>query len=190
MEDEERIGQFRQGDIASFDLLYRRYRDRALRAAYLICGSYSEAEDVVQETFVMCYKHWNDLRDSSKFWPWLLKTLTRTAWRFCRKRRQEEPVAAFFEEADRAGESALMPVLREERQRLLYQALYQLDEKHRTVVILYYWDEMSVREIAQVMGCLEGTVKSRLFHARRQLRQVIGEEEAFEEVLNHEKGYV
>ena len=89
------------------------------------------------------------------------------------KRRREQPVCELFETGE--GESALTAVLRTEEQRRLYEALYVLDEKRRTVIVLYYFDELSVREIAQAVGATEGTVKSRLFSARRHLRQALTE---------------
>ena len=73
---------------------------------------------------------------------------------------------------DRA-ESALSAVLRTDEQRRLYEALYALDEKRRVVTILYYFDDLPVKEIACTLGVTEGTVKSRLFSARRHLRQAL-----------------
>ena len=64
-------------------------------------------------------------------------------------------------------------MLRTDEQRQLYQALYTLDEKRRTVIVLYYFDDLPVKEIARTLGVTEGTVKSRLFSARRHLRQAL-----------------
>ena len=95
-----------------FDELYTRYRDEALRTASLITGSRADGEDVVQEAFVQCYQRIGQLRDRSKFKAWLFTLLTRTAWKYCRKRGREEPVSEFFDDAEKAGESALGAVLR------------------------------------------------------------------------------
>lgn len=190
LQDEELVRRFQRGETDAFDPLYRRYRDQALRMAYLITGSRSDAEDVVQETFVSCYRQLGRLREPSRFRPWLLRSLTRAAWRACCKAGREEPVPEFFESACGAGESALEPVLRRETADRLYRALRTLDPKRRTIVVLYYWDEMSVREIARVTGCLEGTVKSRLHSARTLLRQALENDEGvIKEVHTHEKGY-
>lgn len=190
MEDEELVRRFQQGERDAFDPLYRRYRDQALRMAYLITGSRSDAEDVVQETFVTCYRQLAKLREPSRFRPWLLRSLSRAAWRACARSRREEPVPEFYETACGAAESALEPVLRDEGTARLYLALWQLDPKRRTIVILHYWDEMPVREIARVTGCLEGTVKSRLHSARRLLRQSLTTDNDIQEVSTHEKRYI
>lgn len=77
-------------------------------------------------------------------------------------------------------------MLRTDEQRRLYQAMYALDEKRRTVLVLYYFDNRPVKEIARTLGVTEGTVKSRLFSARRHLRQALTEKEGKpEEAVTH-----
>lgn len=115
------------------------------------------------------------MRDGSKFRPWLLKTLTRAAWKYSKKHRRETPVAELFETGE--GESALSAALKNDEQRRLYAALDTLDDKRRIVIVLYYFDDLPVKEIARIAGVTEGTVKSRLFSARRHLRQALTERE-------------
>lgn len=175
MTDEQLVRQMQQGDMEAFDALYQRYRDDAYRVACLITGNRTDGEDLTQQAFVTCVQSIGSLRDGSKFRPWLLKTLTRSAWQYCRHQKRETPVAEWFETGE--AESALSEVLRTDEQRRLYAALYTLDDKRRTAVILYYFNELSVREIAQSTGVTEGTVKSRLFSARRHLRRVMTDRE-------------
>ena len=124
-----------------------RYKDDAYRLACLITGSRTDGEDLAQEAFVTCAQSIRSLRDGAKFRPWLLRTLSRAAWKYCRKARRETPVSEFFD--GNMGESALSAVLRTEEQRRLYAALGTLDEKRRVTVVLYYFDDRSVKEIAQ-----------------------------------------
>ena len=173
MSDEEFVKRLQKGDRAAFDALYTRYRNDALRTASLITGSRADGEDVVQEAFVQCYRQIGQLRDPARFKSWLWTLMTRAAWKYCRRRGREEPVAEFFEDGTKTGESALGTVLRTEQSRLLYQAVQALEEKQRTVTVLYYYNDMSIREIAQVLECREGTVKSRLFAARRNLQKAM-----------------
>ena len=78
-------------------------------------------------------------------------------------------------------------MLRTDEQRRLYAALDTLDEKRRVTVVLYYFDDRPVKEIAQATGVTEGTVKSRLFSARRHLRQALTDRESRpKEVASHE----
>ena len=128
---------------------------------------------MVQEAFVQCYQRIGQLRDPARFKSWLWTLLTRAAWKYCRRRGREEPVAEFFDDSAKAGESALGAVLRTEQSRELFQAVQALEQKQRTVVVLYYYNDMAVRDIARVLECREGTVKSRLFAARRNLQKAM-----------------
>ena len=183
MNDKELVSSMQHGDMQAFDELYERYKDDAYRLACLITGSRTDGEDLAQEAFVTCVQSIKSLRDGSKFRPWLLKTLSCAAWKYCRKAKRETPVSEFFDAGE--SESALSAVLRTDEQRRLYAALDTLDEKRRVTVVLYYFDDRSVREIAQATGVTEGTVKSRLFSARRHLRQALTEERKPKEAANH-----
>ena len=170
MTDEELVCRMQAGDMQAFDDLYARYKNDAYRVACLMTGNRSDGEDLAQEAFVICAQSISSLREGAKFKSWLLKTLTRAAWKYTRKKRRETPVSELFETGE--SESALS-----DEQRRLYQALYTLDDKRRTATVLYYFDDLSVREIAEATGVTEGTVKSRLYSARRHLRQALTERE-------------
>ena len=142
MEEAELVRKMISGDKDAFAGLMEIYQKQALRAAYLISGNYADSEDIVQETFTSCYINRKQIRDPEAFKGWFYKTLSRTAWRVCRKARREQPAEE-------------VPV------------------KQRTVIILYYYNEMTIKEIAASCGCLEGTVKSRLFHGKARLKEAL-----------------
>lgn len=156
--------------VPDFDTLFETYQTEALRAAYLICGNRADAEDAVQETFLKCYQSLHQLHDPACAKAWLFRILTRTAWRICAKHKKEMPVETLYDAQEPTEEDACAPLLRTDRAQTMQKALAALDTKHRTTVILYYYNGMSVKEIAHTTGCLEGTVKSRLYHARQQLK--------------------
>lgn len=108
MNDKELVSRMQHGDMQAFDELYERYKDDAYRLACLITGSRTDGEDLAQEAFVTCAQSIKSLRDGSKFRPWLLKTLSRAAWKYCRKAKRETPVSEFFDTGGSA-ESALPP---------------------------------------------------------------------------------
>lgn len=182
----EIIVRMQQGDEDAFSRLFRMYSGRVLRMAYLISGNYADSEDIVQETFVKCFTYRARLKDPNKFEPWLYQIMTRTAWRVAGKSRREQPSEEIGRIQDEmAGEfsSPLENVLSSEEGERLWRAVESLEIRQRTAVVLYYYYQMSTREIAKAMGCLEGTVKSRLFTARRNLRKLLdeGEKEALYE---------
>lgn len=157
-------------DVA-FGELFARYRAGVLRSAYLIVGNRADSENVLQDTFVKVWQNLPALKNPDGFRPWLMRIMVRTAWDCCRRRGQEQPVADVWDGADvPQGESSLDVVLAAERADCVWAAVQRLDVKHRTVVVLYYYDELPVQEIARVCGVPVGTVKTRLWAARRRLR--------------------
>ncbi len=171
--DEELVRRMMADDREAFDQLMEHYYPKMLRMAYLISGSFADSEDIVQETFVLCYVNRRKIREPRYFERWLYKTLTREAWRICRKSRREQPVEEVFGEDTPGNASVLDEVMKNTRDRDLYLAIAKLPAKQRTAVVLYYFNCMGTKEIAKVMGCLEGTVKSRLFTARTNLKETL-----------------
>jgi RNA polymerase sigma-70 factor (ECF subfamily) len=177
LEEEVLVRQMKNGDKSSFDLLYDKYKNIALRTAYLITGNLPDSEDVVQDTFVKVWLHREELKNESGFKAWMLQILVRTAYRFCKKKSREVPDDEAVLLADSgSGSYSLEQVLAKEQARLLAESVRNLPVKQRTVVILFYYQECSVSEIASICGCLEGTVKSRLHTARAKLKKMLSED--------------
>lgn len=182
--DVELIKQWKEGSEEAFDAIYGRYKQTAMRTAWLLCHNLADSEDIVQETFVQCYFHIHELKDESRFWPWMLKCLVRTGWKLMKKQKKEMPEEQMELHLERerylestfsgqiSGEPLEEAIAREFSGELM-EALQKLSEKHRIAIVLYYYDELSVREIAKITGCLEGTVKSRLHFARKQLKKML-----------------
>ena len=166
-----------EGDSQAFDQLMEYYYPKVLRIAYLISGSHADSEDIVQETFVLCWMNRKKIREPEHFGNWLYKTLTREAWRYCKKSRREQPVKEVFGTEEPETASVLEEVMTRSREKELYDAVRNLPVKQRTAVVLYYFNQMSAKEIAGIMGCLEGTVKSRLYTARVNLKQELTKEQ-------------
>ncbi len=177
-----------QGDESAFDELYRLYSGKMYRMACFITGNRSDSEDILQETFVKCYLNRKSLKDPGLFEGWLSRILVRTAWK-TEKKRRELSLDAILESEETAGlkeklqedlaEGPLEQVVRKEGQQLLWMAVEGLDVKYRTVVFLFYYEGLGTKEIAKITGTLEGTVKSRLFKARKLLRKELGSPEVF-----------
>ena len=166
------------GDMDAFDRLMEIYQPKALRVAYLISGNYADSEDIVQETFVACYMNRQEIRSAEAFKSWFYRTLSRKAWRICRKKKKEQPSEEIFSEEVEAPGELLSDMVQKEEERMIFRAICSLPVKHRTVVVLYYYNQMSVKEIAKTLGCLEGTVKSRLYHAKQKLKSILEQEES------------
>lgn len=170
--EENLVRRLQAGEEDAFDALFLLYQKQAVRTAALITGDAALAEDVAQEAFVQCLLHIRELREPSRFRPWFFRTLTRCAWKASEKKFSSVVWNENLEQV-LSAKADDYPSEKEDVYQKLYQALDGLGRKQRTTVILYYFNELSVREIAEATGSLESTVKTRLFAARKRLKQVL-----------------
>ncbi len=130
--------------------------------------------DVVQDTFVKVYLHCRELKNDSGFKAWMMQILVRTAYKCGRKKSRELPDDEAVQKADTGrSPSSLEQVIMQEEAQAIARAVRTLPVKQRSVVVLYYYQQYQINEIAQMLGCLEGTVKSRLHTARKQLKKAL-----------------
>lgn len=164
---------------------YRKYCDMVYRIALVQTKSRSQAEDIQQDVFLALVRYSDRIRSEEHLKAWLIR-VTRNA---CRKhfrslwikltvlyddtleKEQETDSGGMAVEADRVSPD---PAEAEDDAMVLREAVEQLPEKSRTVIHLFYYEEMSVREIARATGISEQNVKTRLSRARDQLRQMMG----------------
>lgn len=176
MDEELLVAQMKCGDRKAFAQIYDRYKDSVYRTACLICKNAADGEDVMQETFLKAYLHCNELRSNGMFRYWLFQILNRTAYKHLKDKHAELPDENILDKAD----NDVIPLteetlLQKEQHSELYQAILNLDYKLRIVVILYYFNEIPTKQIAKIVGCYEGTVKSRLHTARKRLKCLLSE---------------
>lgn len=174
LKEEILVAQLREGSRAAFDELYEKYKNIAIHTAYLITGNLADSEDITQETFVKVWLHIRELKDDSGFKPWMMRILVRTAYRIGKKNKREIPNDETVERMENLTEpSSLDKVIQLEEAEMISAAVRALPVKLRTVVVLYYYDSFSVKEIAGLLGLMEGTVKSRLHSARRRMKTML-----------------
>lgn len=173
--DQREVERMIEGDESAFEQLFDRYHNKLYRMAYLISGNHADSEDIVQETFLKCYLNRRKLKDSASFEGWLCRILTRTAWRIGRSSKKEEPVEELWKQREEDGCQAgpLEELLLGQQREQIFEAVKELPVKQRTAVVLYYYNQLNTKEIAKAMGCLEGTVKSRLHSARKNLERTL-----------------
>lgn len=182
----EHVRRMKRGEEDAFDWIYETYAERLYRMAYMITGNQSDSEDIVQETFVKCYLCRESLQSEQAFEAWLYQILVRTAWRLQRRKKKDVSLEEWMEDAGERGggrwlqddpkaAQPLETILKEEQNSRVIQAIQTLDVKQKTVVMLYYFNELSVEEIAGITGSFVGTVKSRLFKARKNLKKRLEE---------------
>ena len=174
MDDKELVTAFLNGNTEAFSEIFEKYYAEALRMAYLITGSRCDSEYVVQDAFIKCYEKMRSLKNPEKFKYWFFRILTRTAWRYCAKQKREQPVDQVFDSEIISHDKSSFQILAEqETASEIRKAIEKLDPKQKTAVVLYYYNEFSVKEISEIMHCTQGTVKSRLFNARKNLGKIL-----------------
>ena len=177
MSEAELIIKMQKGDFRAFEEIFHIYKKKAVGTAYLITGNQFTSEDVVQEAFILCYMKIKNLKNPELFKPWFFKIVTRLSWKYSNLYKKVTPVENIFEQAEvseNADKSSLKAFEKEEYEEL-YRSINMLDEKSRTTVILFYFNDFSVKEISEIMGCFQGTVKSRLFNSRRKLKRFLND---------------
>jgi len=184
LENTNLIKSCQLGDLNSFSELYQLHRKKALGTAYLISNQKGIAEDIVQEAFIECFRRIKNIKDPEAFEAWLYKILVRTGWRMVKKHNHFIPM----DDQNMQGLSTTMDSNSEldasETNMIMNEALTHLSLPLKTVVILYYFNDMSIEKISNILGCFQGTVKSRLYNARIQLHEVLNENDLTEKATN------
>lgn len=161
-EDLSLLRRIATGDRSAFRSLYDRHADRVFRFAISIVRRAHLAEDVLQETMVVVWKRAKTFRGDAKVSTWILGIARNVAFNLLRREKRGERLP---DERPGGGD----PAERVEMAIRVERALATLPDHHREVMHLVFYEEMSVREAAEVLGIPEGTVKSRMHHARKTL---------------------
>jgi len=179
-DDSQLVARAREGDVRAYETLVRRYQDLAYRAAYLITGRAADAEDAAQEGLVKAWYALDRFRSGAPFRPWLLAIVTNEARNRRRSGRRQDDLAVRVAEARPSGDAAPSPevaALARERRRILLAAVSRLPERDRQVIAARFFLELSEAEMAAVLRCRPGTVKSRISRALARLRSALGDQQ-------------
>lgn len=139
------------------------------RLAYSIVLNKEDAEDVVSESILKAYSHLYELRNTKKMKAWLFQILVNESKTCLRRRKRIELVDDFSKFENRISETD------NGTSSDLLEYVYQLEDIYKEIIILYYFEQFHIREIAKILNLSEGTVKSRLFRARSELKKFLEE---------------
>lgn len=170
----EPIEALKRGEAEAIHWLVDSFSQRLLKAATLMLGDQHLAEDAVQDCLIDAISHLSDFRGDASIYTWLYTILLRRCQR--QKKRRFSQVVRSPEEMGRllpvetcSGDSGERWILR--------KVIKSLNYKYREVIVLFYYEEFSINEIAELLNEPEGTVKSKLHRARKKLRNLLEEEE-------------
>lgn len=153
----------------AWENLFKRYYNEALLYVYSFCHNRTLAEDIVQEAYVRAIRSIDEEKDGFKFW--LLKVCRNCYFDALRKNKKLEAIENDMPSSD----SLVDDVIQKEEYRALYKAVSLLKDSYQEVVRLYYFDSMSVKEIASIIGESSDNVKIQLYRARLKLKELLEE---------------
>jgi len=168
------VPQARAGEPTAWDALFHRYQLPLYVYVFELVHDEQASLDVVQETFIAALRHIGSLRDDTKFGSWLFGIAhQKCAQRWRKQHREEilrEEIAESPDESENGPDGLL---IRQEQEAGFMNLLNQLPLPQRAVLLLHYIEDFSLEEIARITNTPLGTVKSRLFHAKRALRKLV-----------------
>lgn len=166
------------GNRQAFGALVERYQDRLFNTLVRVLGSPDDASEVLQDAFVQAYTKLESFRGSSQFYTWMYRVALNMACSYRRrnKRRYDEQSVEQIRELSGAEpvEQSLPPeqlAIRVEQAELVQAALLEISEEHRQILVLREMEDCSYEAIAEILDLPVGTVRSRLFRARLQLKE-------------------
>jgi RNA polymerase sigma-70 factor (ECF subfamily) len=167
--DELLVLRTQSGDVASLEVLARRWHPKLLRHAVRLTGEREGGADVAQEAWLAIVRSLRRLHDPGRFRAWAYRICTRKSsdWIRSRQRRRKLGDGTAFEPDQAAAEPSTVP----DEVRRLREVMAKLPADRRALLAMYYTEGMTVSEIAEALSIPRGTVKSRLFHTRNQLRE-------------------
>lgn len=180
------LQESRKGNLAAFDELIRRHQARVYATIYHMTFNREDADDLTQETFIKAYRSLKSFKGDSAFYTWIYRIAVNKTINFLKQRRRKFTHLS-LNESDPADEgrgigrqfvsehTPRRDVQLKELQDKLNEALQKLSEIHRLVVTLHDIQGVPHDEIGKIMDCNTGTVRSRLFYARRQLQAYLSD---------------
>lgn len=184
-DDEELVRRTQSGDALAFDELFRRFSPRVYGLVYNMTSHHEDTNDLVQDIFSKAYRSIKGFKGKSSFYTWIHSIAVNMAINFLKKRgrrqqmslddlegglQNDKDLADLIEKRDPLREANLNDL--KER---LNEAMMKLSHDHRAVVTMFDIQGMPHAEIAKILGVSEGTVRSRLFYAHRQLQAHLGD---------------
>ena len=179
------VKRARRGDLEAYDELVRRYQQRIYATIYHMTANHEDANDLAQDAFIKAYSALKSFKGGSTFYTWLYRIAVNKTINFLKARKNKYHLSLNDIDFNAEHDPDLVALISDktptraaglnELQKKLNEALLKLSEPHRMVVVLHDVQGQSHEDIAEILGCNVGTVRSRLFYARQQLQGYLAE---------------
>lgn len=184
-EEQELVLRARRGDLAAYDDLVRRYQERIYATVYHMTSNHEDANDLAQEAFIKAYQALKTFKGGSSFYTWVYRIAVNKTINFLKQRKNKSHLSLNDLDLNAENNPDLVALVSDktprreaglsELQERLSAALLKLSPAHRLVVTLHDVQGLPHEEIATIMDCNIGTVRSRLFYARQQLQAYLSD---------------
>ncbi len=185
VEELELVRRARKGDLAAYDDLVRRYQERIYATIYHMTSNHEDANDLAQEAFIKAFQAFRSFKGGSSFYTWVYRIAVNKTINFLKQRKNKAQMSLDDLDFNAEHDPDLVALISDktprrdvslaELQEKLNAAMQKLSEPHRLVVTLHDVQGLSHEEIAKIMDCNIGTVRSRLFYARQQLQAYLSD---------------
>ncbi len=175
----------RKEDLAAYDELIRRYQQRIYATVYQMTSNHEDANDLTQETFIKAFQALKSFKGDASFYTWVYRIAVNKTINFLKVRKNKVHMSLNDMDFNAENDPDLVALVSDktprrdasisELQEKLNAAMQKLSEQHRLVVTLHDIQGLPHEEIAQIMDCNVGTVRSRLFYARQQLQAYLSD---------------
>jgi RNA polymerase sigma-70 factor (ECF subfamily) len=179
------VKRAREGDLEAYDDLVRRYQERIYATVYHMTANHEDANDLAQEAFIKAFQALKSFKGGSSFYTWVYRIAVNKTINFLKQRRNKAQMSLDDLDFNAEHDPDLVALISDktprrevnlmELQEKLNSAMLKLSEPHRLVVTLHDVQGLSHEEIAKIMDCNIGTVRSRLFYARQQLQAYLSD---------------
>jgi RNA polymerase sigma factor (sigma-70 family) len=184
-EESALVKRAREGDLSAYDDLVRRYQERIYATVYHMTANHEDANDLAQETFIKAFQAIKSFKGGSSFYTWVYRIAVNKTINFLKQRKNRSQMSLDDLDVNVEHDPDLVALISDktprrelnlaELQEKLNAAMLKLSEQHRLVVTLHDVQGLSHEEIAEIMECNVGTVRSRLFYARQQLQAYLSD---------------
>jgi RNA polymerase sigma-70 factor (ECF subfamily) len=185
VEEKILVDRARRGDLQAYDELVKRYQERIYATVYHMTSNHEDANDLAQESFVKAFQALKSFKGGSSFYTWLYRIAVNKTINFLKQRKNRQHMSLNDIDFNAEHDPDLVALISDktprrdaglaELQEKLNAALLKLSESHRMAVVLHDVQGLSHEEIAKIMQCNIGTVRSRLFYARQQLQALLAD---------------
>lgn len=174
--DQDYIEQIRAGNVNAYAMLVTKYKAMTFTLALRVVGNREDAEEVAQDTFVKAYKALDTFKGTSKFSTWLYRIVYNTSLDYVKKKKR----VVLSEHIDEINESdigtmqdAMSYLEAKEKKQMIESALSKLPEEERVLLTLFYFEELSLKEISEIVKVSYDNVKIKLHRSRKKLYHIL-----------------